>query len=91
MSRRGDSEGLCSDCPQAEHCTLRAELPAIVWQCEEYGPPAKIEEQAATAEPQAAEPQVTTRRRGLCPTCDHQATCSLSREEGGVWRCEEYA
>lgn len=27
---------------------------------------------------------------GLCSTCESARTCMLRRQEGGVWRCNEY-
>jgi hypothetical protein len=28
---------------------------------------------------------------GLCVNCEHRAGCTLPRDPGGVWHCEEYA
>ena len=30
------------------------------------------------------------RARGLCTTCELRETCTFTRPESGVWRCEEY-
>lgn len=60
-----------------------------VWSCDDYDDSSPRRSGLAIVawdEPVA----LTVKAPGLCSNCDHLATCTLPKREGGVWQCEEY-
>jgi hypothetical protein len=81
---------LCSTCNHKDGCALSSGNTAILY-CEEFD--------NSTSQDQVKKPDVSNEENtinyephlGLCANCVHKNTCSLSKMEGGVWHCEEYA
>ena len=94
-------QGLCSFCEAAERCTLIRSSDLSVLECEEFRTtiqPEKAETGAGNALdtmsgeslPFAHNNRTYWGRKGLCGNCAIFDTCPFSKDEGGVWRCEEY-
>ena len=91
--------GLCPDCTNLDICALAAESGRQVFYCEEFssddGTPV-----TASQPVQGFADRKTVREgtrqdgaenyAGLCTTCRNQGNCVFSKDEGGVWHCEEY-
>ena len=89
--------GLCSTCNNAPTCFHHARRgPALF--CELFDnyvlPDAIIADRASSTKQQPfsvrAADEKTIQQAGLCGNCDHSSTCSHSKQEGGIWHCEDY-
>jgi hypothetical protein len=92
--------GLCTYCAAAPACSfLKASGPPIV-QCEEFEnvfqPGAAASGSSRLADigvedlPHRDIKDPVWERTGLCGNCANSGSCALPKDEGGVWRCEEY-
>jgi len=94
-----ESLSLCCSCRNASDCMLRKEGSPPSFYCEQF----EIEPLPATerlrkettssvpVEGFEADCADTARNSGLCSDCRNKKNCCLnSRDEGGVWHCEEY-
>lgn len=88
--------GLCGTCVNVSYCMYVKTRRQPVHQCEtfdSYVPPVRVRRASPTVAfvgsrtTSVAQPNG---RPGLCSTCDHRKTCTLTCPEGGVWHCEEY-
>jgi hypothetical protein len=85
------NSNLCRTCNFKDNCTLSSSNAPIL-HCEEF-------DNSNTSQRQSTRPNISTEENiiqyeqhmGLCANCVHKDTCSLSKIEGGVWHCEEYA
>jgi hypothetical protein len=81
--------GLCLTCDHTEKCAFHRDPSRPVYFCEEFE--ARTFPELKVTLPQDLDaksaPVVTL---GLCVNCDHFASCTFPRSEGGVWHCEEY-
>ena len=83
--------GLCASCKHLPTCTYAQDVGRPMLHCDEYEPTADRPAQRASAsEPPPPDGDHAADRLGLCRTCAGRDTCTFSRPEGGVWRCEEY-
>ena len=90
-------DGLCSTCDNAPTCGYLPSRQGPVFHCEEfsaYTPPEVRNRRPSWGVAAANNPTTAAAtpngRLGLCSTCDHWETCTLSGSEGGVWHCEEF-
>lgn len=85
--------GLCSTCNHSLACTFRRSVESPVLYCEEFdcSSPCTPQISHLTAV-SAPDPHAnsTAGLLGLCSNCQVQGTCTLPKDEGGVWHCEEY-
>lgn len=85
--------GLCSTCNHSLSCTFRRSVASPVLFCEEFDcsspsvPPAFHLTAVSAADPHE---NSSTSLLGLCSNCEGRSTCTLPKDEGGVWHCEEY-
>ena len=95
MSENMRYMGLCSTCKNVSSCTFPRDPDKQLINCEEFEiettslimSPGK-EQQVATG-PEAIDKD-STKFIGLCSDCEGRQTCTFPKNEGGVWRCEEY-
>lgn len=89
-------EGICPSCAQAEGCVIQRSPNAPVLNCglfeECVHQPGEAVPQALrnTGAPGATTTGTEENSSGLCSTCDGQDDCLFPRQEGRIWRCEEY-
>ena len=93
MYSRSEARGICATCEHASDCIYRANSSGTILQCEEFQMPLP----RPTDPPVSVRPRPTsndgkhsTKFLGLCSNCDNRETCTYTKPEGGVWRCEEY-
>lgn len=91
----GRAGGYTRESTPATHVD-RPDRPATqgVWTEEDgkaFQMPGLIVQPREAAESTSPEASATTALKGLCATCSLSATCTFSKPETGVWRCEEYA
>jgi len=85
------ARGLCASCEHVPTCTYAKDVIRPVLQCDEYAPAATAAHgRARMAQPPAQDSGQSEQPLGLCRTCAGRDTCTFTRPEGGVWRCEEY-
>lgn len=83
-------KGICATCINAVDCSLSADSNATIYQCEEYEGNEGIYNATHThPEPTHVEESVEV-SVSLCSNCEHRKTCTLHKNESGVWHCEEY-
>lgn len=94
-------QGLCSFCEAVKRCTLIQSTEPPLLECEEFrtaSQPEKTETGAINAPdtmsgeslPFVHSNHTDWGQKGLCGNCAILDTCPFSKDEGGVWRCEEY-
>ncbi len=85
--------GLCATCNHSLSCTFRRSVESPVLYCEEFdcSSPSVPQVPHLTAVP-APEPRENSSSGllGLCSNCEGRDSCTLPKDEGGVWHCEEY-
>lgn len=99
VPKKKRSGGLCLTCIHSSNCTLSSDTERPVWECEEFvdhvSHTMKVETKKVT--PKTDVEQMTGPENkdsgkylGLCCNCNHLATCTFPKPEGGIWHCEEY-
>ena len=86
--------GLCVSCITAETCMYRKGSKEPVAYCEEFS----THGNQVSTKLRHVTPQLTPSEKildpaglkGLCVNCDHRATCTHAKTEGGIWHCEDY-
>lgn len=98
MPTRLENKGICSTCIYLKSCALRPACDQAIFHCEEFecnevGPRVNAPHIVASNPALAAaeKPEQDRKHLGLCINCDHRDTCTFTRPEGGVWRCNEYS
>lgn len=84
---------LCSACVYGDECVMQAEAGRVILQCGQF-------EMAFRAETTRRPPTQyrvlrgsaadESKYAGLCANCGNRETCTYTKPEGGVWRCDEY-
>jgi hypothetical protein len=85
-------QGICFSCTNLIVCIFIKGSSQPVMFCEEFANDG-IAMVTSTREKQEAftEYKVSTEgHKGLCVTCENCDNCSFTKQEGGVWHCEEY-
>lgn len=101
MAEKKGRQGLCTFCDVAPDCALIEASGMPVLECEEFRAVAKpqtegVQEDSLRNAEGAAVPLLEGRNhtdwaeKGLCGNCAIYDTCPFSKDEGGVWHCEEY-
>ena len=88
---------LCTTCNYRPDCVRRKRHGKPVLYCEEfddYQPPRK-KVQRGFAEYDSQEKVeisrlASERSLGLCSFCENRDSCTIPKNEGGIWHCEEY-
>lgn len=92
----GPSElkGICGLCVYGEDCELARGSTAPPLNCAQFEPfPVEVREEAKVTSVRATQQKpdaASEKHLGLCRNCIHRDDCTYPRNEGGVWRCEEY-
>jgi hypothetical protein len=97
MPSKTENRGICSTCIYAKSCALRHGCNQAIFHCEEFecneanprahAPPMNVSSPVLAV---AANPGHEVKHLGLCVNCEHRDTCTFTKPEGGVWRCNEY-
>lgn len=101
MAEKKGRQGLCTFCDVAPGCALIEPSGMPVLECEEFravvrpegrtGHQEGIREQGPTETPPFDRADHTDwGQEGLCGNCAIRETCPFSKDEGGIWHCEEY-
>ena len=93
MIRVGNSKSLCNTCVSSEDCSLVAVQESTTMFCEEFrneDPPEKKPEKDDESKSDDMSIINKDAPMGLCKNCDHFKECTLPKDSGGVWHCEEY-
>lgn len=94
-------QGLCTFCDVAPNCALIEASGMPVLECEEFRvivqPQGSAVQESGALEAKAPEnprservDHTGWREKGLCGNCAIYDTCPFSKDEGGIWHCEEY-
>jgi len=88
----GTYRDLCSTCNHKDICGTRSTPQRPILFCEEFDAflPVSTSTGGKTVSPKPPGRQEATRHKGLCANCENRETCTLHKDEGGVWHCEEY-
>ncbi len=100
MAENKGRQGLCTFCDVAPGCALIEASGMPVLECEEFRaiqPQAKTVQEDSVRDAEGTEALLSGERnhtdwaqKGLCGNCAIYETCPFSKDEGGVWHCEEY-
>lgn len=83
---------LCHCCVNLEICSFVKHSGKQVLYCEEFvGDDGSATETTYAMHEEVEDTgSILAVYAGLCATCDNCETCTLRKQEGGVWHCEEY-
>lgn len=84
---------LCSTCRHASDCTYRIKSDRYIYYCEEFeiAPAVPRNVQTVVCDQEKVNQQESdSSLKGLCVNCENRKTCMNTKQEGGVWHCEEY-
>ena len=83
---------LCSTCNHASSCGTRSRPQRPVLFCEEFDAfvPVSTSTSGKTVSRKTPSKQDATQYKGLCVNCENRETCTMHKDEGGIWHCEEY-
>ena len=83
---------LCSTCNRTGTCGTRSTPQRPILFCEEFDAfvPVSTSAGGKTVSPKSPGKQDATRYKGLCVNCENRETCTIQKDEGGIWHCEEY-
>jgi hypothetical protein len=99
MSTATVTRGICAVCQHDSDCTYLRDFDHPPLQCEQFEmflPTPDVASLRTVSKPKRMEgirspkDSPPPRSLGLCSSCIHQASCTYSKPEGGVWHCEEY-
>lgn len=92
VSEKGGYQGLCSCCVNLTICTFIKNSSQPVLYCEEFDDDDRSVREIAhpIQKARSKEKSYLENHKGLCVTCEHCDKCIFPKQEGGVWRCEEY-
>ena len=99
MLQTSMARGICAACQHDSDCTYLRDFDHPPLQCEQFEmflPTPDVASPRAVSKPKRMEgirspkDSPPPRSLGLCSSCIHQASCTYSKPEGGVWHCEEY-
>ena len=99
MSKASMTRGICAACQHDSDCTYLRDFDHPPLQCEQFemnfptpelASPRAISELKRMVTSHSPKDPAPLRSLGLCASCVRRATCTYSKPEGGVWRCEEY-
>lgn len=91
--------GLCASCRNANDCTYPRNSDMPVLQCDEFEPVPlpqfRMSEKSVLRAvdsiiKSAMNDEESSKFTGLCKSCNLRITCTYPKQEGGVWRCEDY-
>ena len=85
-------KNLCYYCENLAICSFVKSSKKPVLSCEEYsdGVASKAPEPVYIVQETPDDNDELATYIGLCATCENYRHCILRRQEGGVWRCNEY-
>lgn len=94
-------QGLCTFCYVAPGCALIKASGMPVSECEEFRatdqPQGRAGHEDNVRDARPTDKHSTERKdhtnwsqKGLCGNCAIYETCPFSKDEGGIWHCEEY-
>ena len=94
LAEKPEYQGICPSCENLSLCSFihSQSLHEPVFFCEEFtskSAPA-ITKTGKYRETIAGPKPTSEKYKGLCNTCENCSTCDLSKDEAGVWSCEEY-
>jgi len=83
---------LCSTCNHTSTCGTRSTPRRPILFCEEFDAFLPVSTSAGDKTVSSEPPgrQDATRHKGLCVNCENRDTCTMQKDEGGIWHCEEY-
>ena len=86
---------LCTTCDHGGLCLSRKTLIRPVHYCEQFEARVTPGNTRPMAPPRRLRPveeatQETSGYSGICVNCDLRRECRNSRDEAGIWHCEEY-
>jgi len=84
-----NQKGICSSCENLSLCSFIEPQRQPVLFCEEFSI-GKARTAPVVLEKKSGSPAPLEISMGLCATCDDAKTCLYSKDEAGVWHCEEY-
>ena len=99
MLKEIEYKGLCLNCDNTLTCTFPRYPEKPVLYCEEYVcSPTRMVKNVVKERYQPTNSQVKPitkeeklgKNKGLCVNCDLRETCIYTKNEGGVWHCENY-
>ena len=80
------ANSLCDSCDHAPSCALKAHTSTPIVQCNEH----RASGMTTRPLPGLGVAARVVIGRGLCPRCDHVASCINANLERGIWHCEDY-
>ena len=92
VSENSEQQDLCFSCINLNLCTFIQGSRQPVIFCEEFADDDRTSMGVTqgTQRAVAHEEVYFENHRGLCTTCENHNDCIFSKQEGGVWHCEEY-
>jgi hypothetical protein len=92
MQQSLELKGICGVCALLHDCERARDLKAPLMTCEKLEPNPGLVSEMVNFFLESTNPYSGSGNRlGLCSNCDHRVDCTLPKNEGGVWHCEEYA
>ena len=96
MVLNNENKGLCETCNKKKNCSHFAVVNGPVVCCEEHDDYTPRQEVLITvSQPVIEERPLKAKKctddvKGLCIDCENIKACTITRNCGGVWHCEEY-
>jgi hypothetical protein len=90
------NRGICTTCNHVGACTLRSNQDLPILHCEEFECDGRLVSSGVRRSRDRAASTLDQKQigasvhLGLCINCEHRDTCTFTKPEGGVWRCNEY-
>lgn len=86
--------GLCATCNHAKTCSNCGTPEHPIFFCELFDDSVPVSASAPAAEvPKPKKPETFENAgeyKGLCTNCENRQSCTMAKQAGGVWHCEEY-
>jgi len=91
-SPSGTHLDLCSTCNHAKTCSNCGTPERPILFCEQFEDSVPVLASALDVGlPEKPESeQDAGQYKGLCVTCENRQSCTMAKQAGGVWHCEEY-
>jgi hypothetical protein len=91
-SPSGTHVDLCSTCNHGKTCSNRGTPERPVFFCEQFedSVPVSAPAPAAGLPEKPRSEQDARQYKGLCVNCENRQSCTITKQAGGVWHCEEY-
>jgi hypothetical protein len=92
ISEKSGYQGLCSCCVNLTICSFVKDSGQPILYCEEFDNDdgSAVEIVYVIQKTVSDEGSYLESYKGLCATCESRDNCIFPKQEGGVWRCEEY-